>query len=37
VRRQPGTAFAAAGTALGAAALLGVVLGLVQGALYQVL
>ncbi|MBN0039186.1 hypothetical protein JN535_03230 [Cellulosimicrobium cellulans] len=37
VRRLPGTALAAAGTALGAAALLGVVLGLVQGALYQVL
>ncbi|MFE6234572.1 hypothetical protein [Cellulosimicrobium sp. NPDC057862] len=37
VRRLPGTAFAAAGTALGAAALLGLVLSLVQGALYQVL
>ncbi|WP_237841509.1 hypothetical protein [Cellulosimicrobium cellulans] len=37
VRRLPGTAFAAAGTALGAAALLGFVLSLVQGALYQVL
>jgi nitrate reductase gamma subunit len=37
VRRLPGTALAAAGTALGAAALLGFVLSLVQGALYQVL
>ncbi|MDF9875308.1 hypothetical protein [Cellulosimicrobium cellulans] len=36
-RRLPGTALASGGTALGAAALLGVVLGLVQGALYQVL
>lgn len=37
VRRMPGTALASAGTALGAAALLGVVLSVVQGALYQVL
>ena len=37
VRRLPGTALASAGTALGAAALLGVALGLAQGALYQVL
>ncbi len=37
VRRQPGTALAAAGTALGASALFGIVGGLVQGALYQVL
>lgn len=37
VRRLPGAALASAGTALGAAALLGVVLSLVQGALYQVL
>lgn len=37
VRRLPRTALASAGTALGAAALLGVVLSLVQGALYQVL
>lgn len=36
-RRLPGTALASAGTALGAAALLGVALGLAQGALYQVL
>jgi hypothetical protein len=37
VRRAPGTALAAAGTALGAAALLGVVLVVVQSLLYQVL
>lgn len=35
VRRQPGAALAGAGTALGASTLLGVVLGLVQGGLYQ--
>lgn len=37
VRRLPGAALASAGTALGAAALLGVALSLLQGALYQVL
>lgn len=37
VRRAPGTGFAAAGTALGAAALLSVVLGLLQGVLLRVL
>ncbi|QJW37974.1 hypothetical protein [Cellulosimicrobium protaetiae] len=37
VQRQPGTALAAAGTALGASALLGVLLGLGQGLLYTVL
>ncbi len=37
VRRQPGTALAAAGTALGASALFGIVGGLVQGALYRML
>jgi len=36
-RRVPGTGFAAAGTALGAAALLSVVVGLLQGALLRVL